>query len=189
MTAAKSAIGRILYATLTATLLMGGVSTSQAQSEIMPKSSAEFSAAMEEYDRAWNYSDLDFKKYLFIEGASSGFGQYNPRADSTFEDGEGLSVYAEPVAYAFAENAGTFEYKLTASYKLLNISGQILAEQSSFAEFKGSGRSKQRELSASLTFQFSGLPAGDYALEATFTDDIGGSSSSFTLPFAVAAAE
>ena len=77
---------------------------------------------------------------------------------------------------------------MTADYRLLTKSGQVLAEQENFATFSGSGRSKQRELSAALTFQFSGLPAGDYQLETSFTDEIGGKTNAFTLPFSVSGA-
>ena len=62
----------------------------------------------------------------------------------------------------------------------------MLAEQDNFAAFSGKGRSKQRELAAALSFQFSGLPAGDYELETRFTDETGGKEAAFTLPFTIA---
>ncbi|MBN9669070.1 hypothetical protein [Roseibium aggregatum] len=147
--------------------------------------SEEFSKALAAYDRAWETAGLGFATATLTEKASSGYGEYVPRETAAYTDGETLSIYAEPVGYGFAENDGLYSYKLTASYKLLNLSGQVLAEQDNFAEFTGSGRSKMRELSAALTFEFSGLHAGDYRLETSFTDEITGKSAGFTLPFTV----
>ncbi|WP_428642139.1 hypothetical protein [Roseibium sp.] len=144
-------------------------------------------SALTAYDQAWNASGLAFSKVTFTDGTGSGYGHYAPRSGTTFTDSETLSVYAEPVGYAFRQTDDGYAYELTASYKLLNLSGQVLAEQDDFATFSGNGRSKKRELAATLSFQFSGLPAGSYKLEATFTDLIGGKQSAFTLPFAISA--
>ncbi len=162
--------------------------TAEAQSENNSQPSAAYTNALEAYDAAWENSGLVISKFVLTEAPSSGYGQYTPRPEAAYSDGEALSVYAEPVGYGFTETNGTYAYRLTASYKLLNRSGQVLAEETDFAEFSGSGRSKQRELSASLTFSFSGLPAGDYRLEAIFTDEVAGGTSGFTLPFSVTSA-
>lgn len=160
----------------------------QAQSETGSAPSPTFLQARAAYDTAWETSGLAFETVTLTDGSSQGYGQYTPRASSAYADGETLSVYAEPVGYGFRETGDGYAYELTASYKLLNLSGQVLAEQGNFATFSGSGRSKKRELSASLNFQFSGLPAGDYKLEANFTDTVGGKQAGFTLPFSVTAA-
>ncbi|MEE4010960.1 hypothetical protein V1T76_02795 [Roseibium sp. FZY0029] len=147
-----------------------------------------FKNALAAYDQAWSEAGLSFMTAVFSTGRSSGFGRYTPRGDAVFTDEEAINIYAEPVGYGFRETDGGFAYELTADYRLLTNSGQVLAEQENFATFSGSGRSRQRELSAALTFQFSGLPAGDYQLETSFTDEIGGATSAFTLPFTVSAA-
>ncbi|POF34671.1 hypothetical protein CLV41_1011129 [Roseibium marinum] len=165
-----------------------GILSVQAQSETGSAPSPTFLQARAAYDTAWETSGLAFETVTLTDGSSQGYGQYTPRASSAYADGETLSVYAEPVGYGFRETGDGYAYELTASYKLLNLSGQVLAEQGNFATFSGSGRSKKRELSASLNFQFSGLPAGDYKLEANFTDTVGGKQAGFTLPFSVTAA-
>ncbi|WP_220089891.1 hypothetical protein, partial [Pseudomonas aeruginosa] len=80
-------------------------------------------------------------------------------------------------------------YSLDVSFVLLNKTGQILAEQNSFARFTGSSLSRQHQLPTSLTFQFEGLPAGTYVLKADYTDEIGGKSAAISLPFQIVAAE
>lgn len=183
----RRASRRIASAVLIAGGTIAGALTVQAQSDESSSSSPSpaFNNALSAYDQAWNSSDLAFAVSTFTDGTGTGYGQYQPLDAAVIADGEALSVYAEPVGYAFNENAGSYTYELTASFKLLNLSGQVLAEQDNFAVFSGAGRSKQRELGATLTFQFSGLPAGEYRIETGFTDEIGSKQSSFTLPFTV----
>ncbi|TYC67716.1 hypothetical protein FMN63_16840 [Stappia sp. BW2] len=176
---------RMLSAAVIATGVSAGLVSAQAQSPAPP--SEAFKNALAAYDQAWSDADLAFMVAVFSDGPSSGYGHYTPRGDAVFSDGDALNVYAEPVGYGFRETEGGFAYELTADYRLLTKTGQVLAEQENFATFSGSGRSKQRELSAALTFQFSGLPAGDYQLETRFTDEIGGATSAVTLPFSVSA--
>lgn len=184
MVAVKRASKQIMSAVLIAGGLIAGSTGALAQSEAVQPSGA-FLEAQAAFDRAWTASGLAFTEVTFTDGAATGYGQYTPRDNTVFTDKEALTVYAEPVGYAFKQDGSSYTYELTASFKLLNLSGQVLAEQENFATFAGSGRSKKRELSAALTFQFSGLPVGEYKLETRFEDEIGGNQSSFTLPFSV----
>jgi Flp pilus assembly protein TadG len=176
----------MLSAVLIASGLYAGSSLAQAQSGATLTSPPQaFTSALAAFDDSWASSGLAFTTVTFTDGASTGYGQYTPRDGNAFADGEALSVYAEPVGYGFKESADGYAYALTASYRLLNASGQVLAEQDNFASFSGGGRSKKRELSAALTFQFSGLPAGTYTLETRFSDEVGAGQAEFALPFTV----
>ncbi|GAA0778894.1 hypothetical protein E1180_19405 [Roseibium denhamense] len=181
----KFSYGRMLNSVLISTFIAAGTAAAQAQTASVAEPAAAFSSARSAYVEAWESSGLAFAKALLTETKSNGFGQYSPRADADFAAGDPLYVYAEPVGYAFAQTGTGQSYQLTASYKLLNGSGQVLAEQQNFAEFSGSGRSLQLQLSAGLSFEFSGLPGGEYQLETMFTDTVGQQSASFTLPFTV----
>lgn len=141
------------------------------------------------YAQAWEEAGLALTKALFAEAAASGYGQYSPRSSAVFADGETMTVYAEPVGYGFEDTGDGYRYALTASFRLLNPTGQVLASQDGFARFDGEARSRKRELPTSLSFQFGGLPAGDYTLETTLADEIGGKSATFSLPFSIKAAE
>ncbi|MEO0978069.1 MAG: hypothetical protein AAFY05_15545 [Pseudomonadota bacterium] len=163
-----------------------GAWSASAQSETVSSPAAAFTTAHEAYDAAWKANGLAFVVATFTQDGGTAYGQYTPRAGTQFQGDEVLSIYAEPVGYAFTETDGVFAFDLTASYRLLNSSGQVLAEQENFAEFSGQGRSKQRELAAALSFQFSGLPAGAYELETRFTDRADGKEAGFTLPFTIA---
>ncbi|MCV0424925.1 MAG: hypothetical protein K5905_05615 [Roseibium sp.] len=183
----RRASRRIVSAALITVGTLAGTLTAQAQPETGSAPSEAFEQALSAYDKAWETSGLAFNVATFTENGGSAYGQYTPRADAVFADGQALSIYAEPVGYAYRETDGDYAFELTASYKLLNKSGQVLAGQDNFAVFSGNGRSKQRELAAALTFQFSGLPSGDYQLETTFTDEVNENQAGFTLPFTVTA--
>ena len=187
--AGRLAPRQIASAILITTATAAGILSAQAITGAGSAPSEAFLQALDAYAEAWEASDLAFAKITFTDGASTGYGQYTPREDATFSDGEALSVYAEPVGYGFQTSDSGYAYELTASYKLLNLSGQVLAEQEDFATFSGSGRSEKRELAASLNFRFSGLPAGEYKLETSFTDKVDGDQSGFVLPFTVSAAD
>ncbi|MEP2706972.1 MAG: hypothetical protein ABJQ71_17620 [Roseibium sp.] len=175
----------VMRAALIAVGAFAGTMVASAQNALVPEPSSTFLNARTAFNNAWDESDLVFMVATFTNGISAGYGDYTPRTTTEFTGSDALSVYAEPIGYGFAETADGYQYKLTASYKLLNTSGQVLAEQGNFAQFTGTGRSKQRELSASLTFQFSGLPAGKYQLETLFVDETSGKQSGFALPFTV----
>jgi len=170
-----------------ATGLFAGFSSATAFSETVSAPSEAFNEALAAYDAAWDANGLAFAVATFTEEGGGAYGQYTPRSDSVFQNDEVLSIYAEPIGYAYNEADGQYEFELTASYRLLTLSGQVLAEQDNFAVFAGKGRSKQRELAAALSFQFSGLPAGDYELETLFTDGASGKEAGFTLPFRITA--
>ncbi len=179
------------WVTSSVALVLGSIAftgLAVAQSPEISAPSAAYTQALSDYEAAWSSNGLAFSTVAFSDGPSSGYGQYTTKTGNSFTDGEPIALYAEPVGYAFAQSDAGYSYNLSASYRLLNKSGQVLTEQAEFAEFNGTGRSKQRELSAGLSFQFTGLPAGDYQLQTTFTDTIGNQSASFSLPFTVTGA-
>ncbi|WP_428528175.1 hypothetical protein [Roseibium sp.] len=165
--------------------IFAAAGTAFAQTPDFPSPSPAFTEALTAFDAAWTADGLAFSTVTFTDGPGSGYGKYTARANNTFSSGDTIALYAEPVGYAFEQSQDGYTYKLAASYRLLNPSGQVLSEQSDFAEFTGTTRSKQRQLSASLSFQFDGLPAGDYELEASFADQTGNQTASFKLPFTV----
>ncbi|WP_422039980.1 hypothetical protein [Roseibium sp.] len=177
---------KAISALLVTTGVVAGTCSALAQSPIIATPAAAFTTAQGAYDAAWTDNGLAFVVATFTQDGGTAYGQYTPRSGSVFRDDEVMSIYAEPVGYAFTETDGVYAFDLTASYRLLNSSGQVLAEQENFAAFSGEGRSKQRELAAALSFQFSGLPAGEYELETRFKDRADGKEAGFTLPFTIA---
>lgn len=164
-------------------------SIAQTGSPDFPKPEGALADSLAALSSAWNTSGLAFTAATFAEGTAAGYGQYTPRAGASFAADEPLTIYAEPVGYGFSSSDAGYSYSLQASYRLLNTTGQVLASQDGFADFSGTTRSAKRELPTSLSFQFSGLPVGDYTLETTFNDKIGGKSGTISLPFSISAGQ
>lgn len=150
---------------------------------------ATFNESLAAFSSAWDASDLVFTAATFAEEPATGYGQYTPRDTDTFSSDDVITVYAEPVGYGYTTSDSGFGYDLKTSFRLLNTTGQVLASQDNFAEFSGNARSRKRELSTSLSFQFGGLPAGSYTLAAVYTDKVSGKTGTISLPFSVRAGE
>lgn len=146
---------------------------------------AAYVQALEAFQSAWDAAPFGFAVATFVDQPAKGYGLYAPRESATFETGQALHVYAEPVAYGFKAEKEAQSYALKAAFQLLTPSGQVLAEEEQFAEFKGTTRSRKQELSTQLSFGFEGLPVGSYTLEITMTDEVGDQTALIALPFSV----
>lgn len=147
------------------------------------------SSAYQALDAAWQQAPLSFAALAFTDGPSTGYGRYTPRADAVFAAGDTLTVYAEPVGFGHEETAEGYGVRLTAGFELLNTSGQVLAEQTGFADLRADSRNRLREFHATLSFAFEGLRPGDYRLVATLTDTVSGKTASGELPFTIRASD
>ncbi|SOC09344.1 hypothetical protein SAMN05421512_10618 [Stappia indica] len=145
--------------------------------------------AYQALDAAWQQAPLSFAALAFSDGPASGYGRYTPRKDAVFAAGDTLTVYAEPVGFGYDATGEGYGVRLTAGFELLNTSGQVLAEQTGFADLRADSRNKLREFHATLSFAFEGLRPGDYRLVTTLTDTVSGKTASGELPFSIRAAE
>ncbi|NVK35302.1 MAG: hypothetical protein HWE23_12525 [Rhodobacteraceae bacterium] len=176
----------LVAAGLSLTLSCSTVAFSQTSASITTPDAALLSAA-EAYDAAWAASKLAFAAGTFTQGSATGYGNYVKRSDAVFAKGDTLNVYLEPVGFSFAEDDSNFSYKLSVSYRLLNSIDQVLSEEDEFSVLEGTSRNKTRQVWSALSFQFEGLPAGDYVLETLMDDEIGEYRATATLPFSVKA--
>ncbi|MTI00626.1 hypothetical protein [Roseibium sp. RKSG952] len=156
-----------------------------ASAPAVPGPDKDFKAAYEAYERAWAASDLVFTEATFTAAPAKGYGLYTPRETAAFSPAEPLMIYAEPVGFGFVKTDDRATYDLSVGFRLLNATGQVLVQDERFTSYTQSGRDARHELSTALTFQFEGLPAGAYELEATYRDEVDGKTGSFTLPFTI----
>lgn len=173
------------YALLFAAVTLPCNISAHAETSSFPQPEGALAESLDALSSAWNTSPLAFTAANFAEAPATGYGAYTARSSNAFNSGDALIVYAEPVGYGFKSSADAFEYSLSASYRLLNTTGQVLAEGNDFAQFSGTAHSMKRELPASLSFNFGGLPIGNYKLEVMFKDEVGGKSGTISLPFSI----
>jgi hypothetical protein len=154
-----------------------------------PAPSPQLLESLQALDTAWDAAPLGFTAATFVKTPASGYGQFEALPSNIFDANDPIHVYAEPVGYGFAKTSGGYIYDLEVSFRLLNTTGQILAEQSGFARFSGETEHRKRELPTSLSFQFEGLPAGNYVLETTYGDKVSNKAGTVALPLVIQAAD
>jgi len=156
------------------------------------QAAAKDGKALEAYDKMrqatlkmWTAGPLEFRKALFVTKPPAGFGIYNPRPDSTFEPGEKLILYVEPVGFTWKPKDGLNHAALVADLVLKDEEGTIMGQQEGFATFTFDSREENLEVMSAVTIDFTEAPAGKYSAELKFTDTLGDKSATFTLPFEI----
>src|SRR5690606_34849428 len=102
---------------------------------------------------------------IFVSAPPQAFGAFSERKDTLFESGEPIVIYAEPVGYAWQENAdGTYTFGFEVDLLVKTADGQIVGGQENFDRLEFTSRSRNRELMLTLTLDLSGAQPGDYVL-------------------------
>jgi hypothetical protein len=135
--------------------------------------------------QVWKEGPLLFRKSLFVAGTPGGFGIYDPRPDSVFNQGEKLVIYVEPVGFSWQQKDGLNHALLVADLVVKDSEGNIVAQQEGFGKFTFDSREENMEVMTALTIDFTEAPAGKYTAELKFTDKVGDKSASFELPFEI----
>jgi hypothetical protein len=135
--------------------------------------------------KVWAQAPLTVRKALFVSDDPPGFGLYTARPDSVFKASEVLVVYAEPVGYGFGKEGDQNVIDLAVDVELKNKAGQVLGEKADFGRLRLVSHAQNHEFMAKLSYNFSGLPAGEYEVVTTLRDASTGKTGSFALPFTI----
>lgn len=131
--------------------------------------------------KAWFQPGLHFNRMILTNGPATGYGSYEPRADSVYAAGEPILIYAEPEGYGFGDlGGGRFEIAFDIDLRVLDPAGSVLVEMPGFMALQHQTWGVAREFVANMTVSMGQAPAGSYVLEFTFRDRHGGQSASFT---------
>ena len=141
-------------------------------------------AMSEGLDQLWAQTPLTVRKAVFVSEPPSRFGVYQGRDGSVFKPGEKLFIYAEPVGYAYRKDGDAYEIDMVADVALRSPRG-TLGVQKGFATFGLKSLAKVREFHVPITYDFSGLEAGEYVAKTTLTDQVSGKKTSFDMPFTI----
>ncbi len=176
MTAAKVAGCSIFVATL-----LGSAASAADMSAV----SAEFVAAKQVYEAAWEQQPLAFTAATFIALPAKSYGAYTALERAEFQADDPLIVYAEPVGFAHKDIGGKYAIELSVDFELRNTTGQVLASEQAFTTLHSESVAKLREYQSSLSFNLKGLQAGEYVLKVQFNDENSEKSGGFELPFSM----
>ena len=119
---------------------------------------------------------------LFTRERATGYGMYVPRETSRFKQGESLLFYMEPVGYGYKKDGGLFRFGATIDLKLKQ-GGKVLYSKDGFLNADFSSHHRNKEIDFTGSFEMSGAPPGEYALELLLQDLYGEGTATVTLPF------
>ncbi|MGQ7792312.1 hypothetical protein ACUN0C_07880 [Faunimonas sp. B44] len=163
------------------------ISAAAAEAERL-SAAGEHMRALEALDAAtdalWSRAPLDFRTALFVSEAA-GFGVYSPRADRAFRAGEAVTVYAEPVGFAYGRSGAFHTIMLGAGLAIRNSTGQVIAEAEELFEVALQSLARNREFNMALSFAMPDLRPGDYVGIFTVRDRNSAKTARFELPFSI----
>jgi hypothetical protein len=113
---------------------------------------------------------FSIRKAFFVSEKPLMFGSYDRVANNEFATGSSLITYAEPIGLAWVPHSGGVSSAFTVDFELRNPTGELLAEQKAFGNFKIESREPLFEIFTPLTLDVSAVPAGDYVLKYVFND-------------------
>ena len=134
-------------------------------------------------DAAWKASPLMFRRALFTAGEPSGYGLYDLREGNTFKRSEPLIIYAEPMGYGYGRDGTLYLISLDLDFVINTPDGKAVASQENFGNLSFRSRFPNKEFMAKVTYDFSGLPPGDYKVTTRAKDKNTGKTGDFTLAF------
>jgi hypothetical protein len=140
----------------------------------------------EAVDQAWNASPLLIRKAILVD-QTSGFGRYEPRTSEEVTADERLTIYVEPVGFAFGKAGDNYATALAVDVAIQNTTGQVLVEVRDLFTLRTEAREKQREFSMAMRHPIPYLRPGKYAGVYTVRDLNSDKSASFEIPFTVVA--
>ncbi|MDO6965731.1 hypothetical protein [Rhizobium alvei] len=127
---------------------------------------------------------FDIRRAFFVTAKPVVFGNYDRVKENQFPVGSSLITYVEPVGLAWKPNDnGELFSQFTVDFELRNPTGEKLAVQKAFGNFKVESREPLFEIYTPLTLDVSSVPAGDYVLQYTFTDQNSGKTTSIEQKF------
>ncbi|MBI2717789.1 MAG: hypothetical protein HY245_01770 [Rhizobiales bacterium] len=134
-------------------------------------------------DKVWEAMPLSFSNYLFVAGDPQGYGVYDPRLNAVFKRSDPVIIYTEQVGYGYARDGELYKVDLSLDFAVKSADGKVLAENKGFGLLNFRSRIPNKEFYGKITYNFSGLQPGKYAVTTTAHDLTTGKTADFTLDF------
>lgn len=148
--------------------------------------SVEALAALDEaVDSIWTAMPLSFRKVVAVTG-SSGYGLYEPAPDHPYKPDETMTVYVEPVGYAYGPSVGdssTIAFK--ADLALKNGTGQVLIDSKDVYSVSAPAPVGEREFSMIFRLDVPYLRPGTYQAVFTVHDQNSDKMGTFEVPLEI----
>ena len=142
-----------------------------------------FQAIDEAREAIWKAAPLTFREALFDTSDPQGFGIFDARESTTFKKSEPLIIYSEPMGFGYGQDGELYVIDLALDFIIKKPDGSEVAKQENFASLTLRSRVPNKEFMAKVTYDVSGLPAGDYSVTTIAHDKNPPKTGEFTLDF------
>jgi hypothetical protein len=141
--------------------------------------------AREQYLSVWNQTEFNATFSTFIKPFSAaGYGVYEERSSNVFAPGETIVLYVEPVGFSHRQildeegNNTLYLINMTAGYEIASANGTELQliEDVPVVNVTSHRPNTEMFLTLTLTQDIQSLPAGDYVITYSVTDEVSGKS-------------
>ena len=141
-------------------------------------------AALEEaMDALWADAPLGFRAVELVETA--GDGERTVRTDRSFEPDETMTVYVEPVGYAFGTPGADDSVAFTVGLVIENATGQILVDSPAAFNVASARARDNRAFGMTLSVPVPFIRPGDYTALFNVDDQNSDKTAEFEVPFTV----
>ena len=168
------------------TALAGDLLDAAANAEQLMKQ-GEFDKALAAVETAkdivWQAAPMSFRKALFAAAEPQGVGIYDIKEGSTFKRKDPLIIYSEPVGYGYGRDGELYVIDLALDFTVNGADGKVVAHQENFGNLTLRSRVPNKEFMAKVTYDFSGLAAGDYEVITKAKDKNSDKTAEFSLKF------
>ena len=121
----------------------------------------------------WRKAPLGVRNVAFVTEQPENFGTYKPKSGETFKSPEPLILYCEPIGFTQLKTGETYKYSIIGAFDILNAEGQVLGGQKNLGPYEQSNyRTFSTETMLVMTIGIQGLPAGNYVMRVTLTDNL-----------------
>ncbi|MBB4284725.1 hypothetical protein [Roseospira goensis] len=135
----------------------------------------------------WSAAPFDLVRVEATTATAEGFRAYAPRPDGPYTAGEPLHLYVEPIGLEYEFADGLYTMGLKADFLVLDTDGTILGGQRDFAHVPFTFHVPSTAVFMTMSLGTERLPAGDYVIQLTVRDALGGGAATREVPFSVAA--
>lgn len=121
----------------------------------------------------WRKAPLGVRNVAFVTEQPENFGTYKPKVGETFKSPEPLILYCEPIGFTQLKTGDTYRYSIIGAFDILDSTGRVLGGQKNLGPYEQSDyRTFSTETMLVMTIGIQGLPAGNYVMRVTLTDNL-----------------
>lgn len=127
-------------------------------------------ALREAYRVLWTSGPLFMRRVVPVTEPAIAYGAFEARENTVYSGDEPIRLYIEPVGYSWLELDGGFSIGFDVDVEITAESGAVIWGRKDIFAFEQALVEPTFEFFETLTFDFAGLPAGDYEIVTTLRD-------------------